>query len=122
MAVDAAEAGKHLPKADDDVSSRDVAVKRAVEHGVITRSARRFTPRRITPHRGRCPLGRARQVLPARSTSSTRGKGIGRAPDTRVPEGLDWDPWLGPALGRDFNALLRLDSAHHPSFMAYSGG
>ncbi len=48
--------------------------------------------------------------------------GIGDQPDTDPPEGLDWDMWLGPGPKRRFNALLFKDSAHHPSFMAYSNG
>ena len=48
--------------------------------------------------------------------------GIGHVPDTDPPEGLDWDMWLGPGPKRRFNAALFKDSAHHPSFMAYSGG
>lgn len=48
-------------------------------------------------------------------------KGIGRAPDTEPPKGVDWDFWLGPAPKRPFNELLFRDSYHHPSFMI-SGG
>ncbi|HOW69843.1 MAG TPA: Gfo/Idh/MocA family oxidoreductase [Phycisphaerae bacterium] len=49
-------------------------------------------------------------------------EGIGNVADSDPPPGLDWDMWLGPGPKRGFNALLAKDSAHHPSFMAYSGG
>lgn len=49
-------------------------------------------------------------------------EGIGKTPPTPAPEGLDWEMWLGPGPKRPFHPLLFKDSAHHPSFMAYSGG
>lgn len=49
-------------------------------------------------------------------------EGVGNVPDTDPPAGLDWDLWLGPGPKRGFNSILFKDSAHHPSFMAYSGG
>ncbi len=49
-------------------------------------------------------------------------KGIGRAPETQAPEGLDWDFWCGPAPRRPYHPLLAADSYHHCSWMDYSGG
>ncbi|MDI9443863.1 MAG: Gfo/Idh/MocA family oxidoreductase, partial [Planctomycetota bacterium] len=48
--------------------------------------------------------------------------GIGKNPDTTVPQGLDWEMWLGPGPKRPYNALLAANSYNHCSFMAYSGG
>ncbi|HPD30423.1 MAG TPA: Gfo/Idh/MocA family oxidoreductase [Phycisphaerae bacterium] len=49
-------------------------------------------------------------------------EGIGRTPPTPVPQGLDWEMWLGPGPKRPFHPLLFKNSEFHPSFMAYSGG
>jgi predicted dehydrogenase len=48
--------------------------------------------------------------------------GIGSAPDSDPPAGLDWEMWLGPGPKRRYNRLLAASSYHHCSFMAYSGG
>jgi predicted dehydrogenase len=128
MSVDAAEAGKdfYCEKPMTMYPAETLAVKRAAEkHKRITQVG---TQIHATPnyHRivdvvrsgvlGKISLGRTFHVF-------NQGKdGIGRDPNTTVPEGLDWDLWLGPGPKRDFNALLFKDSAHHPSFMAYSGG
>ncbi|MHC4441697.1 MAG: Gfo/Idh/MocA family protein [Planctomycetota bacterium] len=128
MAVDAAEARKdfYLEKPMTLYPAETLAVKRAVErHNVITQIG---TQIHATPnyHRivdvvrsgvlGKISLARTFHVL------NQGKKGIGHAPDTRVPKGLDWDMWLGPGPLREFNALLFKDAGHHPSFMAYSGG
>jgi len=128
MAVDAAEAGKdfYLEKPMTMYPAETLAVKRAVErHKAITQIGTQIHAT-ANYHRivdvvrsgvlGKISLGHTFHVF-------NKGReGIGHAPDTRVPEGLDWDMWLGPAPKREFNALLFKDSAHHPSFMAYSGG
>ncbi len=48
--------------------------------------------------------------------------GIGHAQDSRIPEGLDWDLWCGPAPRCEYNPLLASDAYYHCSWMAYSGG
>ncbi|MBI4579067.1 MAG: Gfo/Idh/MocA family oxidoreductase [Planctomycetes bacterium] len=128
MAVDAAEAGKHFycEKPMTMYPAETLTVKRAVEkYGVITqigtqihatKNYRRLVDVVRSGALGKFSLGRTFHIL------NQGRKGIGHAPDTRVPEGLDWDMWLGPAPKREFNALLFKDSAYHPSFMAYSGG
>lgn len=128
MAVDAAEAKKdfYLEKPMSMYPAETLAIKRAAEkHGRVTQigtqihateNYRRIVDVVRSGVLGKVSLGRTFHVF-------NRGKdGIGRAPDTKVPEGLDWDMWIGPAPRREFNALLFKDSAHHPSFMAYSGG
>ena len=128
MAVDAAEAKKdfYLEKPMTLYPAETLAVKRAVEkHKVITQigtqihataNYRRIVDVVRSGVLGKISLARTFHIFNAGE------KGIGHAPDTRVPEGLDWDMWLGPGPYREFNALLFKDSAHHPSFMAYSGG
>jgi predicted dehydrogenase len=49
-------------------------------------------------------------------------EGVGHDPNTKPPEGLDWDLWLGPGPKRPYNALLAASSYHHCSWMDYSGG
>jgi len=128
MAVDAAEAKKdfYLEKPMTLYPAETLAVKRAVEkHKVITQigtqvhataNYRRIVDVVRSGVLGKISLARTFHIF------NDGEKGIGHAPDTRVPEGLDWDMWLGPGPWREFNALLFKDSAHHPSFMAYSGG
>jgi predicted dehydrogenase len=128
MAVDAAEAGKdfYVEKPMTLYPGETLAVKRAAEkHKVVTqvgtqihatRNYRRIVDVVRSGVLGKISLARTFHIL-------NDGKdGIGRDADHRVPDGLDWDMWLGPAPRREFNALLFKDSAHHPSFMDYSGG
>lgn len=48
--------------------------------------------------------------------------GIGTAPESDPPAGLDWDLWCGPAPLRPFNRLIVKNAFHHSSFMNYGGG
>ncbi|HOA74084.1 MAG TPA: Gfo/Idh/MocA family oxidoreductase [Phycisphaerae bacterium] len=128
MAVDAAEAGKdfYLEKPMSLYPAETLAIKRAAEkHQRITQigtqihateNYRRIVDVVRSGVLGKISLGRTFHVF------NLGRQGIGRATDTKVPEGLDWDMWIGPAPMREFNPLLYKDSAHHPSFMAYSGG
>ncbi|WP_460167770.1 Gfo/Idh/MocA family protein [Thermostilla marina] len=49
-------------------------------------------------------------------------EGVGKATDTTVPKGFDWEMWVGPAPMRPFNPILVANSYNHGSFMDYSGG
>lgn len=49
-------------------------------------------------------------------------QGVGRDPNTTVPEGLNWELWIGPYPMRPYNAILARSSFHHCSFFTYSGG
>jgi predicted dehydrogenase len=49
-------------------------------------------------------------------------EGVGRATDRRMPAGLDWDLWCGPAPKTSFNPILVRDAYYHSSWMDYSGG
>jgi predicted dehydrogenase len=48
--------------------------------------------------------------------------GVGKDPGTPVPEGVDWEMWIGPAPMRPYNRILAASSYNHCSFMDYSGG
>ncbi len=49
-------------------------------------------------------------------------EGVGHDPDTKPPEGFDWDFWCGPAPLCPYNAILAKGSYNHGSWMGYSGG
>ncbi len=48
--------------------------------------------------------------------------GVGKAPPTPVPQGFDWEMWIGPGPMRPYNPILTASSYNHCSFMDYSGG
>ena len=49
--------------------------------------------------------------------------GIGLGNNTqRIPRGLDWDMWVGPARMHPFNPNLVKDAFYHCFWMAFSGG
>ncbi|MHC4401941.1 MAG: Gfo/Idh/MocA family protein [Planctomycetota bacterium] len=48
--------------------------------------------------------------------------GLGKDPGTPVPDGFDWDLWIGPGPMRPYNRILAASSYNHCSFMDYSGG
>jgi len=48
--------------------------------------------------------------------------GVGKDPGTPVPEGVDWEMWIGPGPMRPYNRILIASSYNHCSFMDYSGG
>ncbi len=51
-------------------------------------------------------------------------EGVGKAKEDecKVPEGMDWDLWIGPAKMRKYNPILARSSFWHCSFMDYSNG
>ena len=49
-------------------------------------------------------------------------EGVGKDPGTPVPEGVDWEMWIGPGPMRPYNRILAASSYNHCSFMDYSGG
>jgi predicted dehydrogenase len=48
--------------------------------------------------------------------------GVGKAPDSKQPDDIDWSLWCGPAPLRPFNSILATDAYYHSSWMDYSGG
>ena len=57
------------------------------------------------------------EVGPSRTVTS-----VTESADGTVPEGLDWDLWIGPAPKRPFNRILVQDAYNHSSWMDFSGG
>jgi predicted dehydrogenase len=49
------------------------------------------------------------------------GVGLGFNTD-KIPKGLDWDLWVGPARMQPFNPNLVKDAFYHGSWMDFSGG
>ena len=128
IAVEAAKAGKdiYLQKPMTLHLSESLAVKNAVErHKVVCQigtqihageNYRRVVEKIRAGHIGEVSVARTFNVM------NQGPEGIGKVTDTNVPDGLDWDMWLGPAPERPFNALLAANSYNHCSFMDYSGG
>jgi len=49
--------------------------------------------------------------------------GVGLGNNTKnIPEGMDWDMWVGPARMQPFNPYLVKDAFYHGSWMDFSGG
>jgi predicted dehydrogenase len=48
--------------------------------------------------------------------------GVGTDPGTPIPDGVDWEMWIGPGPMRPYNRILAASSYNHCSFMDYSGG
>lgn len=68
--------------------------------------------------------GKLGQVVHVKTYNLKGGSKIQSFADTPVPEGLDWDAWLGPAPYRPYNSgIIRSDDcAGWNSFWDYSGG
>ena len=49
-------------------------------------------------------------------------EGVGNDPNCDVPEGLDWELWVGPGPMRPCHPMIIKTSGTHSAFMAYSGG
>ena len=49
------------------------------------------------------------------------GVGLGNN-TTKIPKGLDWENWVGPARMQSFNPNLVKDAFYHGSWMDFSGG
>jgi len=50
-------------------------------------------------------------------------QGVGKQdPNTPVPDGVDWEMWIGPAPFTPYNRILAASSYNHCSWMDYSGG
>ena len=72
--------------------------KRVVQHGTQARSGEHTRDAMELLHSGE--LGR---ILQAKAINSQRRANIGHKADAPVPDGVDYDMWLGPAPKRPFN-------------------
>ena len=128
MAIDACKAGKdiYLQKPMTLHLGESVAVRNAVRRhkricqiGTQIHAGENY--RRVVElvqcgHIGKVSVARTFNVM------NQGVNGLGKVSDTTVPDGLDWNMWLGPGPDRPFNALLAANSYNHCSFMDYSGG
>ncbi len=130
MGIMAAEAGKdfYLEKPMTLYPAETRALVNAVKkHGRITQIGTQIHAtdnyRRVVEYVRSGKLGKICTVRTFNIQNQGPG-GIGHAKeeDCKVPEGLDWEMWCGPAPLRTFNPILFTGSFHHCSWMAYSGG
>jgi predicted dehydrogenase len=77
--------------------------RRVVQVGTQRRSSALYAELAELIHSG--GIGKV-TVARAYLTSNMSPTGIGLAPDSDPPEGMDWDMWLGPRPKRPFNANL----------------
>src|SRR5271156_5305584 len=75
--------------------------ERIVQVGTHRRSSRLYAQLADVVHSG--AIGKV-TVARASFTSNMSPAGIGHAPETEPPAGLDWDMWLGPRPDRPFQA------------------
>jgi len=103
----ACQAGKHVyveKPASHNIREGEVMLaaarkyNRAVQVGIQSRSGRHFAEA--------CEYirsGAIGKVVFAKAWESARQRSIDPLPDSKVPEGVDYDMWLGPAPPRSFN-------------------
>jgi predicted dehydrogenase len=129
VAIAAMEAGKdvYLQKPMTLSLGEDIAVRNAVKRtqrvcqvGTQIHASENY--RRVVEMVRAGYLGKVSTVRTFNVMNQGPG-GVGRqAPNTKVPDGLDWDFWCGPAPLIPFNSILFSGSYNHGSWMAYSGG
>ena len=128
MAIDAVKAGKdiYLQKPMTLYPDETIAVRNAVNrHKRISQIGTQIHAganyRRVVEWIKSGRLGPV-SVVRTFNVMNQGVNGIGHSTETKPPEGLDWDMWLGPAPARQFNSLLFADSYYHCSFWHYSHG
>jgi len=90
--------------------------KRVVQVGIQQRSGAHFQRAVQAVQEGR--IGKVHFAQCWNHNHSASNKGMGNPPDTAVPEGLDWDLWLGPAPQIPYNPGRR----NFRAFWDYAGG
>ncbi len=128
VAIHACEAGKdiYVQKPMTLHLAEDIALRNAVKkHGRISQVGTQIHAsenyRRVVEQVRSGNLGEIAVVRTFNVMNQGPG-GIGTAGENPVPEGLDWQMWIGPGPMRAFNPLLFANSYNHCSFMEYSGG
>ena len=128
QAIEACRAGKdlYLQKPMTLHLGESLAVRNAVRrHGVISQIGTQIHAsenyRRVVEYMRSGNLGAVATVRTFNVMNQTP-LGVGRSPENPLPEGFDWEMWIGPAPMRAFNRLLVQDSFNHGSWMDYSGG
>lgn len=90
--------------------------KRVVQVGIQQRSGAHFQRAVQAVRDGR--IGKVHFAQCWNHNHSSSNKGMGNPPDAPVPEGLDWDLWLGPAPKIPYNPTRR----NFRAFWDYAGG
>jgi predicted dehydrogenase len=128
MAIAACEARKdfYLQKPMTLHLGESLAVRNAVtRHGVISQIGTQMHAsenyRRVVEFVRSGNLGAIGAVRTFNVMNQTP-RGVGTSPDQRVPEGLDWNLWVGPARLRPCNRLVVADAYNHCSWLDFSGG
>jgi len=126
--VDAAEAGKDIyqQKPLSLYPAESLAMKRAVEkHKRICQIGTQMHTcdnyRRILAEVRSGKLGKI-SVVRTINVLNQGPEGVGKAPPTKTPEGLDWNLWVGPSPMVPFNPTLARSSYWHSSWMDFGGG
>ncbi len=89
---------------------------RVVQVGIQQRSGAHFQRAAAAVHEGR--IGKVHFAQCWNHGFSANPKGMGHPADAPVPEGLDWDMWLGPAPKIPYNPARR----NFRAFWDYAGG
>lgn len=128
MAIDACEAGKdiYLQKPMTMHLAESLAVKAAVrKHDCISQVGTQIHARdnyhRVVDHVRSGDLGRI-GVARTFNMVNMGAEGVGNAPNCDVPDGLDWELWVGPGPMRPCHPMIIKTSGTHSAFMDYSGG
>ena len=90
--------------------------KRVVQVGIQQRSGAHFQRAVQAVQEGR--IGKVHFAQCWNHNYSASNKGMGNPPDAPVPDGLDWDLWLGPAPRIPYNPARR----NFRAFWDYAGG
>lgn len=128
QAVEACKAGKdiYLQKPMTLHLGESLAVRNAVKrNGVISQIGTQIHAsenyRRVVEYIRSGNLGNVATVRTFNVMNQTP-LGLGHSPQNPLPEGFDWDMWVGPAPMRPFNKLIVQDAFNHSSWLDYSGG
>ncbi|NQT15454.1 MAG: Gfo/Idh/MocA family oxidoreductase [Planctomycetes bacterium] len=128
QAVDACEAGKdlYLQKPMTLHLAESLAVLGAVKkHNRISQIGTQIHAgenyRRVVEYVRSENLGKI-SVVRTFNVMNQGTAGVGKDPGTPVPDGVDWEMWVGPGPMRPYNRILAAGSYNHCSFMDYSGG
>lgn len=128
IAVEACKAGKdiYLQKPMTLHLGESLAVRNAVKrHGVISQIGTQIHAsenyRRVVEYIRSGNLGHIATVRTFNVMNQTP-QGLGHSTQNPLPEGFDWEMWVGPGPMMPFNKLAVQDAFNHSSWMAYSGG
>lgn len=128
IAIAACEAGKdiYLQKPMTLHLGESLAVRNAVKrHGVISQIGTQIHAgnnyRRVVEYLRSGNLGHVATVRTFNVMNQTP-QGLGHSEQNTLPDGFDWEMWIGPGPMRPFNRLMVQSAYNHCSWMAYSGG